>query len=53
MSLVGYLSQYRQDEPPERELDERFAWLLAENIRAALPDKMQLYYDRWRALQPV
>ena len=53
LSLVGSLRQYREDEPPEKEVDERFAWLLAYNIREALPEKMQLYYDRWRALQPV
>ena len=52
LSLVGSLRQYRGDEPPEKEIDERFAWLLAENIRETLPEKMQLYYDRWRVLQP-
>jgi hypothetical protein len=53
LSLVGSLSQHREDEPLEAEVDERYAWQLADNIRPNLPEKMQLYYDRWRALQPV
>ena len=30
---------------------ERFRWKLADNVRAALLPKAQLYYDRWCALQ--
>ena len=50
LTLTGGLRMYRPDESPE-ELDGRFAWRLAGNIREALPEKMQLFYDRWRALQ--
>ena len=35
------------------EKDDRYAWLLSENVRGALPEQLQLYYDRWRALQQV
>jgi hypothetical protein len=47
------MAQYREDDPPEEKLDERFRWRLSPNLRENLPAKMQLYYDRWRALQPV
>ena len=53
MSLHGGMAQYREDDPPEEKLDERFRWRLSPNLRENLPAKMQLYYDRWRALQPV
>ena len=52
LSLVAHLDQYREGEP-RMEKDDRFAWLLAENVRSALPEQLQLYYDRWRALQQV
>lgn len=52
LSLVAHLDQYREGEP-RMEKDDRFAWLLAENVRGALPEQLQLYYDRWRALQQV
>ncbi|MBT4979181.1 MAG: hypothetical protein HOI20_05240 [Gemmatimonadetes bacterium] len=38
--------------PTNEKVDERFRWMLSPNIRESLPAKMQLYYDRWRALQP-
>lgn len=47
------LRQWREDELPEKEVDERYAWRLADNLRETLPEKMQLYYYRWRSLQPV
>ena len=50
LSMTGALMIYRPDEP-QTEVDERFRWKLAANVRAALPPKAQLYYDRWRALQ--
>ena len=53
MTLHGGLTQFREDEPIEEKLDERFRWRLSPHIRANLPDKMKLYYDRWRALQPL
>ena len=48
--MTGALMIYRPDEP-QTEVDERFRWKLAANVRAALPPKAQLYYDRWRVLQ--
>lgn len=53
LSLVGQLCKSWPDEPADEKVDERYQWRLADNIRAHLPAKMQLYYDRWRALQPV
>ena len=53
MSLHGGMAQYREDDPPEEKLDERFRWRLSPDIRENLPAKMRLYYDRWRALQSV
>ena len=50
LSMTGALMIYRPDEP-QTEVDERFRWKLADNVRAALPPKAQLYYDRWRTLQ--
>ena len=47
------LRQWREDEPSEKEVDERYAWRPADKIRETLPEKMQLYYDRWRSLQLV
>ena len=52
LTLTGGLRQYRPDQPLD-ETDGRFAWRLADNIRATLPEKMQLFYDRWRAAQKV
>ena len=50
LTLTGGLRKFRPEELPE-ELDGRFAWRLAGNIRETLPEKMQLFYDRWRVLQ--
>jgi hypothetical protein len=47
------LNKYDENEPVETEADDRFSWCLADNIRPTLPDKMKIYYDRWRALQPA
>lgn len=52
LSMTAALRIHHPDDPPE-ELDERFRWRLADNIRASLPGKMQLYYDRWKGLQKV
>ena len=35
------------------EKDDRYAWLLSENVRGALPEQLRVYYCRWRALQQV
>ena len=52
MALHCGMVQYRPDEPMEDETDGRFAWQLSPHIRDALPEKLQLYWDRWRVLQP-
>ena len=52
LTLCGCLVKHRVDDPPET-LDERFRWRLSDNVRAALPEKIQLYYDRWKQLQIV
>ena len=51
LSMTIGLFQYDPDEP-KMEMDERFRWKLADNIRESLPPKTQLFYDRWRVLQP-
>ena len=30
---------------------ERFAWMQADNVRSALPDRLHVMYDRWRVVQ--
>ena len=52
LTLCGCLVKHQGDDPSET-LDERFRWCLADNVRAALPEKLQLYYDRWKRLQIV
>ena len=52
LTLCGCLVKHQAADPPET-LDERFRWQLAENVRNALPEKIQLYYDRWKQLQIV
>ena len=51
LSMTVGLFRYDAGEPKPK-MDERFRWKLADNIRETLPPKTQLYYDRWRALQP-
>ena len=52
LSIAAGLVKHQEADSPE-ELDGRFKWRLAHNIRDALPPKMRVYYDRWRALQLV
>ena len=52
LTLCGCLVKHQADDPPER-LDERFRWRLAANVRETLPEKIKLYYDRWKRLQIV
>ena len=47
---IGLFRYDPQD--PKMVMDERFRWKLADNIRGSLPPRTQLFYDRWRALQP-
>lgn len=51
LSMTIGLFRYDPQEP-KMAMDERFRWKLADNIRDSLPPRSQLYYDRWRALQP-
>ena len=50
LSLVAHLSRHRDDELPG-EVDDRERWLLAHDVRGALPDPLRPLYDRWRSLQ--
>ncbi len=52
LTLCGCLVKHQVDDPPEV-LDERFRWRLADNVRDALPEKIQTYYDHWKQLQIV
>jgi hypothetical protein len=50
MTLSGIWQKYTEDDVPQQ-TDPRFKWLLAENVRGALPEAMRPLYDRWRSLQ--
>ena len=52
LTLCGCLVKHQTDDPLET-LDERFRWGLADNVRDALPEKIQIYYDRWKRLQII
>jgi len=52
MTLSGMWEKYLEDAVPQ-ETDPRFRWLLAENVRGALPEAMRPLYDRWRSLQVI
>ena len=52
LTLCGCLVKHQADDSLET-LDERFRWRLADNVRDALPEKIQIYYDRWKRLQIV
>ena len=52
LAIMGALSQQR-DSDRSQQLEERFVWRMADNIRDGLPEKTLLYYDRWRSLQQV
>ena len=49
LTLTGALVKHEED--LREDLDERFRWQLADNVRAGLPARMQSYYDRWRRVQ--
>ena len=52
LTLAGSWREHRQGDPPEK-IDGRFAWRLQDSVRAALPEAMLPYYDRWRDLQQL
>ena len=50
LTLAGSWAKY--DETDEsQEVDKRLRWMLAENVRPALPEAMKPLYDRWRSQQ--
>ncbi len=49
LTLTGALVKHEEDQ--REDLDERFRWQLADNVRAGLSARMQDYYDRWRRVQ--
>ena len=58
LTLAAGLTKHHDTEPIRDpyptdvdEVDERYRWRMANNIRETLPGNMKLYYDRWRALQ--
>ncbi len=50
LTLAGSWNKHVDDEEPE-ETDGRVKWMLADNVRGFLPERMRPAYDRWRALQ--
>lgn len=52
LAMMGALCKH-QDTDPHQQVEERYRWRMADNIRDRLPPKTQLYYDRWRSLQQV
>lgn len=46
MTLTGSLVKYEADNSTEV-LDERFKWMLADNVRDGLSERTRIYYDRW------
>lgn len=47
LTLTAALARYRHGDPVE-ELDERYRWMLANNVRASFTQKGQGFYDNWR-----
>lgn len=50
LTLAGSWRKHGAEDATE-ETDSRLKWMLAENVRGALPSSMLPAYDRWRALQ--
>jgi hypothetical protein len=50
MSIVAHMERHRDGDGPAP-VDECFRWMLADNVRPALPEKMLVPYDRWYRLQ--
>ena len=50
LTLAASWSKHNADDEPE-EVDKRLRWMLADNVRPALPKALRVPYDRWRALQ--
>lgn len=50
LTLAGSWQKHDPDEEPQ-ETDGRVKWMLADNVREFLPERMRPAYDRWRALQ--
>ena len=53
LTLAASWHKYSEDDPVAEKVDGRFEWRLKDEVRAALPEGLHAYYDRWRALQPA
>ena len=51
LSLRAGLFKYQPNEGIH-DLGSRFGWMRADNMRDAMPERLQLYYDRWWEVQP-
>ena len=50
LTVRAGMCRHVADEPMD-DSGDRFAWMKADNIRGALPDRLHIMYDRWLALQ--
>ena len=50
LTLAASWSKHSEDDEPEK-VDKRLRWMLADNVRPALPEELHTPYDRWRGLQ--
>ena len=50
LSVTGGLRRYDDPQEPMDYVGSDWEWRLSDQVRAALPEKAQLYYDRWRGL---
>ncbi len=50
LSLAASWSKHCTEDEPQ-EVDKRLRWMLADNVRPALPETLHTAYDRWRSLQ--
>ncbi len=50
LTLAGSWQKHSDGEQPQN-TDERLKWMLADNVRGFLPERMRPSYDRWRVLQ--
>ena len=51
LTLTGALERHRDGDEPD-DFDARFRWMLADNVRDALPPAMLPIYDRWCSMHP-
>lgn len=51
LTVRAGMSKYLENEGVD-DLGNRFQWMQTPNVRASLPEKLHLLYDRWLAVQP-